>query len=123
MTFAGDMLAAALAVIQELGTTCTMQQVAQTYDPAEGTTTDTVTTYADVLCSDVVDESRRYSADTSPRATGTIYLPASGLASAPALSTRFVLYGRTFQAVAVLPMRGQGSVAAYRVDVAEVGNG
>ena len=121
MSIATDMLAGALAVIEEMGTTCTIVEVAGTY-ATDGTVAETLTTHTAVKCSDLVDESKRYAAqDTSLRCSGTFYVPASGLGFTPATGNRITYQTRSFEALAVFPYRVQGTAVAFRIDVAEVG--
>jgi hypothetical protein len=115
-----DLQAAALEVLLDLGTTATLQVVSATYDNA-GTVTETVTTET-VYCSDLQGESSQFVADgTSRRAFGSVYVAASGMTNTPAPGQRLVYQTRRFEITGVEPYRVQGGVAAYRLDVSELG--
>ena len=120
VSIVGDMLAATLGVIEELGTTCTVTEVAATYS-TDGTVAETTTAHAGVACSDLVDESLRYRGqDTSTQCTGTFYIPASGLTFTPAVGNRISYLSRSFEVLSVFAYREQATAIAWRLDVAEV---
>ena len=122
MTIADDMLAGALSVLTDLGTTCTVVEVASVY-LTDGTVTSTSTTHAAVKCSDLQDEAKRYeSQGTAGRCAGTFYVPSSGLGFTPAVGNRVTYLERVFQAIRVDGFRVNGTAVAWRVDVAEVGS-
>lgn len=92
----------------------------------DGTVQETPTTH-EILCSDIVDESKRYG-DTG--AIGTFYVAAGGLSVAPkpghrigslvpTASSETDYAGRVFSIVNVFPYRVQGGTYAWRVDVGE----
>ena len=115
-----DMQAAALELLDELGTDGTLQVVASTYDN-DGTVTETVTSHA-VTISDLQTEAQQFVPDgTSRRTIGTIYAAASGLSVTPAPGNRLVYQTRRFEVLEVEPYRLQGGIAAYRFGVAELG--
>lgn len=120
MTDAEDFLADALEMVTDLGTTCTVIEVAGVY--ANSAVTETLTTHTGVLCTDLLDESKRYRAsDTLLRCSGTFYFPSSGLGFTPAVGNRVTYDSRTFNVLAAFPYRVQGTVVAYRCDVSEAG--
>ena len=110
----------ALEIITEFSTTCTVIEVAGVY--ANSAVTETLTTHTDVLCTDLLDESKRYRAsDTMLRCSGTFYFAASGLGFTPAVGNRISYDSRTFNVIAVFTMKDQGVRVAYRCDVSEAG--
>lgn len=120
MTDLSEMRAAALEILGELGTTCTIASSNAVYanGAVTGASTDVTAT-----CSDLQDESRRYAAtDTTETVSGTFYIAASGLTVTPKVDDHVVYLTRTFLVVNVTPYSLQGGVAAYRLDVAEMGS-
>lgn len=114
-----DLTLAALEILTDLGTTATLQVVSSDYDNA-GTVTETVVEH-EVVCSDLLNESRQYVADgTSPRTMGLFVIAASGLEVTPALGDRVEYQSRTFSILSVDPMRVEGGVVAYSLSVGEV---
>lgn len=120
MTDLADMTLAALEILQDLGTTATLQVVASVYDNA-GTVTETVTAHT-VTCSDLLGEAQQFVADgTSKRAAGMFVVASSGLTVTPVPGNRIVYQTRRFEVLSVEPMRVEGGVAAYSLQVAELG--
>lgn len=121
MSDLADMTLAALEILQDLGTTATLQVVASVYDNA-GTVTETVTTHT-VTCSDLLGESQQFVADgTSKRTLGTFVVASSGMTVTPEPGNRIVYQTRRFEVLAVDPMRVEGGVAAYSLQVGELGD-
>lgn len=109
-------------MIEALGTTCTVQEVAGVYD-TDGTVVETLTSHTLVPCSDLIEDETKYSPGaTDVRCVGTFYLPASGLTFTPAVGCRVVYDSRTFQVAACTAYKVEATVLAWRLDVAEVGS-
>lgn len=105
----------------EFGTTSTLIVPNGVLDDA-GTVVESPVEYP-IVCSDIVDESRRYSTvATSQVIVGTIYVDPT-VAVDPALGHRVSYQGRQFAVVGVFPYRLQGGVVAWRLDLAEVVSG
>lgn len=121
MTIADEFMADAMELILEMGTSCTITEVAGVYS-TDGTVAETETDHEDVPCSDLMDEAKRYrQTDTLLRCVGTFYFPASGLDVVPSVGNRITYDSRSFSVLAAFPYRVQGVVVAYRCDVAEAG--
>lgn len=121
MSRATEMVAAVLEVIEELGATCTIQEVAGVYD-TDGTVVETLTSHTLVPCSDLIEDSTRYSPEaTDVRCTGIFYVPSSGMTFEPAVGCRVVYDSRTFQVIKSTAYKAEATVIAWRLDVSEVG--
>lgn len=110
-----------LRVIQRVGVTARLDAVTKIYNDTTRISTETVVAHT-VTCSDLVDENKRYgNLQTDISVTGTFYVASRGLLATPKPLDRVVYLTRTFKVVGVWPYRLQGSLIAWRLDVAEIG--
>lgn len=117
VTDAEDMLATALEILQEMGHTASLVSVTATY--GSGATTET-TAAETVAC--YLSETQGYTAgDTSQRATGTLYVAASGLTATPKVSDRLTIDSRSWAVLGVQPIHWAGTDVLYQLEVAELG--
>lgn len=120
MTFASDMRTAVSEMMENLGTTATLQSIVATYDEA-GTVSETVTTVT-IDCSDVLTDTTSLAPDGTHRvASGEVYVAALDLSTAPKTGDRIVYQTRRFEVVTVETYRAQATVIAYRCTVQELG--
>lgn len=121
MTALADSLSArTLAAIERLGASATLTNPNGQY--ADGVVTESPASVSVTLVGPV-DEAKRYAATgADTRVTGTFYLAASGLTSAPSNGWRITFGARTFAILAVVTYELQGTALAYQVDVGEIGD-
>lgn len=111
----------ATELLEELGTTATLTVVTAATYANDGSQTETTSAYT-IVCSDLVDESNRYTmGDTGRKATGTFYAAAEDLEVTPKVGNRITYRSRYFEVLAVSAYAVTGGTAAYRLDVAELG--
>lgn len=106
-----------LEAIKEVGVRASLIDPNATYSTASGGVTEAPVTAA-VWCSPLVDESKRW---LDPSITATVYASAADVSMSPRPGLRLVMNGRTFAVVAVFTYSLAATVAAWRLDIGEVG--
>jgi len=122
MTQAERVATKVLGAIRKVGVSVTLESISFVYNATTRKSSEGTPVLHTVNSSDLVDEQRRYAVDVGLKLVdGTFYFAAKGLVATPKPLDRVIYLARKFKVVGVWPYRLNGTLVAWRIDVAEIG--
>lgn len=115
---AAQILADVYSATAEVGRTVTITTYADVYSTTTGKTTRTPTTYS-VLASPLYSQTRGMAADSQPRGSGQMLIPASGLTFALEVGSKVTVGAKVYTITVVGRLEIGSTLLAYELTLQE----